>query len=161
MEEQNALFSFHADPASSTPPWLQLRKRIAHLIETGVLKPGNQLPKIRELAVEVSMNFNTVNKAYLSLRSDGYLTSIRGKGVFVADPLPCFEAKGDGNLQAVVDEYLHTLKSMGVAYGEAAELVASRAKMLTMIESIPYHMPGTNVIVMGDDSRLNENTKGA
>ena len=35
MEEQNALFSFHADPASSTPPWLQLRKRIAHLIETG------------------------------------------------------------------------------------------------------------------------------
>ena len=54
-----------------------------HLINSGYFKPGDQLPTVRGLASEISINYNTVNKAYLSLVSDGYLESTRGRGVFV------------------------------------------------------------------------------
>ena len=86
MDAQPKSFTFEVDKESSVAPWMQLRKRIAYLISSGYYQPGDQLPKIRELAADISINFNTVNKAYLSLQSDGYVKSIRGKGVFVSEP---------------------------------------------------------------------------
>ena len=53
-------FTFQPDPDSTSPLWLQLRRHLAYLISAGRLKPGDQLPKIRELAVALSINFNTV-----------------------------------------------------------------------------------------------------
>ena len=54
-------------------------------LNDGTLAPGDKLPTVRGLASEISINYNTVNKAYLSLVSDGYLESTRGRGVFVTD----------------------------------------------------------------------------
>jgi len=152
MDNKDGTFPFEVDPESSLPPWLQLRKRLVFLIDSGYYKPGDQLPKIRELAVEISINFNTVNKAYLSLQSDGYLKSIRGKGMFVADPLPGTGSESVEELEAVLDECLHACKNMGLTYEEAAEQMVLRAKMLTMIEALPYRLPGTNVIELNADS---------
>ena len=79
------MFPFEVDPASDLPLWVQLRNRIAYLINDGTLAPGDKLPTVRGLASEISINYNTGNKAYLSLVSDGYLESTRGRGVFVTD----------------------------------------------------------------------------
>ena len=79
------MFPFEVDPTSDLPLWVQLRNRIAYLINDGTLAPGDKLPTVRGLASEISINYNTVNKAYLSLVSDGYLESTRGRGVFVTD----------------------------------------------------------------------------
>ena len=73
------MLSFQIDQTSDVPVWAQLSRRIAHLIETGELAPGDQLPTVRGLASEISVNYNTVNKAYLSLASDGYIESVRGR----------------------------------------------------------------------------------
>lgn len=161
MESKDDSFPFEVDPDSSLPPWLQLRKRLVFLIDSGYYKPGDQLPKIRELAVEISINFNTVNKAYLSLQSDGYLKSIRGKGMFVADPLPGNEAGSAEDLEAVLDDCLHACKSMGLTYEEAAEQMVLRAKMLIMIESLPYRLPGSNVIALHPDNQASKKSKEA
>ena len=161
MDNKDSSFPFAVDPDSSLPPWLQLRKRLVFLIDSGYYKPGDQLPKIRELAVEISINFNTVNKAYLSLQSDGYLKSIRGKGMFVADPLPGSEAGSSEDLEAVLDDCLHACKNMGLTYEEAAEQMTIRAKMLVMIEALPYRLPGSNVIALSPDSKASKKTKEA
>jgi len=57
-----------------------------HAISRGELKAGDQLPTVREVAVELSINPNTVNRAYADLERDGYLTSHRGRGTFIAEP---------------------------------------------------------------------------
>lgn len=64
------MFPFEVDPTSDLPLWVQLRNRIAYLINDGTLAPGDKLPTVRGLASEISINYNTVNKAYLSLVSD-------------------------------------------------------------------------------------------
>lgn len=161
MDSKDGSFPFKVDPESSLPTWLQLRKRLVFLIDSGHYKPGDQLPKIRELAVEISINFNTVNKAYLSLQSDGYLKSIRGKGMFVADPLPGSGSESAEDLEAILDDCLQACKSMGLTYEEAAEQMVLRAKMLVMIEALPYRLPGSNVIALNPDSAASKGNKEA
>lgn len=78
-------FSFEIDTTTDVPLWIQLRKRLIHLINIGHYKPGDQLPTVRGLASELAINYNTVNKTYLSMINDGYITSTRGRGVFVAE----------------------------------------------------------------------------
>lgn len=79
---------FHLNPSSGIPVYLQLREQILHAISRGQLTPGDQLPTVREVAVELSINPNTVNRAYAELERDGVLTSTRGRGTFIAEPAP-------------------------------------------------------------------------
>ncbi len=76
---------FEIDESSGLPVWVQLRNRFVYLIKTGYYRPGDQLPSVRTLAAEAAINYNTVSKVYVNLESDGYVESIRGRGVFVRD----------------------------------------------------------------------------
>ena len=76
---------FEIDESSGLPVWVQLRNRFVHLIKTGHYQPGAQLPSVRTLAAEAAINYNTVSKVYVNLESDGYVESVRGRGVFVRD----------------------------------------------------------------------------
>ena len=76
---------FRVDETSDLPIWAQLRNRIAYLIRTGRFKAGDQLPSVRTPAAEAAINYNTVSKVYVNLESDGYVESVRGRGVFVRD----------------------------------------------------------------------------
>lgn len=78
--------TFHINDTSGIPVYLQLREQILHAISRGALKAGDQLPTVREVAVDLSINPNTVNRAYAELERDGYLTSKRGRGTFIAEP---------------------------------------------------------------------------
>ena len=57
--------------------------RVPH--QDGLLPTGDQLPSVRTLAAEAAINYNTVSKVYVNLESDGYVESVRGRGVFVRD----------------------------------------------------------------------------
>ena len=70
---------------SNVPIWVQLKMRLLHLIASGELHSGDQLPTVRELAAQTSVNYNTVSKVYQDLERDGYIVSKRGCGTFVAD----------------------------------------------------------------------------
>ena len=79
------MFPFEVDSTTDVPLWVQLRQRLIYLINSGYFKPGDQLPTVRGLASEMSINYNTVSKVYINLEHDGYVESVRGRGVFVRD----------------------------------------------------------------------------
>ena len=76
------------DSDSYTPVYIQIQDGIKHAIESGVLKPGQQLPSIREFAGTVGLNPNTVAKALKNLVIHGVLISRQGLGCFVATQQP-------------------------------------------------------------------------
>jgi GntR family transcriptional regulator len=72
------------DPRDQTPIYAQLDRGLRAAIATGRLQPGDQLPTVRQLAVELSVNANTVARVYGDLERDGVLETRRGVGSFVA-----------------------------------------------------------------------------
>ena len=72
------------NPSSGVPIYLQLMEQVKHGIETGALRPGEQLPGIRPLAEELVINPNTVAKAYRELEHEGVIELRHGAGAFVA-----------------------------------------------------------------------------
>ena len=75
---------FRPNPSLGVPIYLQLMEQVKHAIETGALRPGDQLPGIRPLAEELVINPNTVAKAYRELEHEGVLELRHGAGAFVA-----------------------------------------------------------------------------
>lgn len=73
------------DSRSSTPIYEQIIIGVKELILKGIVKPGEKLPSIRELSTILTINPNTVSKAYGELESDNIVETIKGKGTFVSD----------------------------------------------------------------------------
>lgn len=70
------------------PIYVQLRQQILQAIGDGTLAPGAQLPTMREVAVALKVDLNTVQRAYAALERDGVLVTARGRGSFVAEKPP-------------------------------------------------------------------------
>ena len=79
---------FELDLRSRAPIYEQLVEKIKELIVNNVLKPDEQLPTVRVLASELTLNPNTVQKAYRELEYRGYIYSLPGKGNFVRATVP-------------------------------------------------------------------------
>jgi GntR family transcriptional regulator len=75
---------FRPNSSSGVPIYLQLMEQVKHSIETGALRPGEQLPGIRPLAEELVINPNTVAKAYRELEHEGVIELRHGAGAFVS-----------------------------------------------------------------------------
>jgi len=72
------------EPESPVPIYVQIEEQVRALVAAGRLRPGDQLPTIRQLAVDLGVNYNTVARAYLELERAGVITTQRGRGTFVA-----------------------------------------------------------------------------
>ncbi|PWW28419.1 GntR family transcriptional regulator [Cytobacillus oceanisediminis] len=79
---------FELDVRSRKPIYEQLVERLKELIITEVLKADEQLPSVRTLAQQLTINPNTIQKAYRELESQSYIYSIKGKGSFVSPATP-------------------------------------------------------------------------
>jgi GntR family transcriptional regulator len=75
---------FRPNPSSGVPIYRQLMEQVKHNVETGALRPGDQLAGIRTLAEELVMNPNTVAKAYRELEHEGIIELRCGAGAFIA-----------------------------------------------------------------------------
>jgi GntR family transcriptional regulator len=91
------------DKTSRVPIYDQIKEQIKGLIHSGLIKTGDQLPTIRELSVDLSVNFNTVALAYRDLVNEGVIVTERGIGTFVAN------TPGEEEMQALRSEKLHNL----------------------------------------------------
>ena len=73
------------DYKDASPIYEQVVERFKTLILRGVLVPDEKIPSVRNLAVELSINPNTIQRAYAELEKQGYIYTVKGKGNFVAD----------------------------------------------------------------------------
>ena len=73
---------------NGVPIYVQLREQILGLVGRGQLKPGTQIPTMRQVAVALKIDLNTVQRAYAELERDGVLSKQRGVGTFVTDAPP-------------------------------------------------------------------------
>jgi GntR family transcriptional regulator len=95
--------SFQVDQKSGIPIYIQIMEQVKHLIATGALQAGQQLPTIRELAVNLTVNLHTVAHAYAELEREGFLTIQRGRGTFITD------GHSEQELEDLRGEKLHDL----------------------------------------------------
>ena len=75
------------------PIYVQLRDQFSALVGRGALAPGQRLPTMREVAVALKIDLNTVQRAYAELEREGILTLVRGRGTFVAETPPARDHK--------------------------------------------------------------------
>jgi GntR family transcriptional regulator len=106
---------FAIDQTDRTPVYAQLERGIRSAITTGRLAIGDQLPTVRQLAVALRVNANTVAKVYAFLERAGVLETRRGVGTFVAarTPTPQEEVIRRSELNRLVDRFLAELSHHG------------------------------------------------
>lgn len=111
---------------ADTPIWAQIGNRIKFLIRSGVYGPGDRLPSVRELAVELKINFNTVSKAYQNLERDGIIETKRGRGTFIADSGLDEEQLRKNPIELLIDELVSAADSQGMGNDELRYLIEKR-----------------------------------
>lgn len=119
--------TFHLDHRSGVPFYRQIIDQILGGIATGTLQPGEQLPTVRALAVELKVNLNTVAKAYKELEIRNVLTTQQGSGTFVAAvTVEPDEVERRRLIVQLVDELLAKVASRGVVPKDILAELAER-----------------------------------
>ncbi len=119
---------FQIDPSDPTPLYAQLERAIKLAIATGQLKTWEQLPTVRQLAVNLKVNANTVAKVYGELERAGVLETRRGVGTFVRQAAvePLSELDRERRLAELADRFLMETAAIGVSLEQAISFLQNR-----------------------------------
>lgn len=104
------------------PIYEQIVERIKELILLGVLKEDEQLPSVRNLAMELSINPNTIQRAYAELERLGVVYGIKGKGNFVSPGNQITEVKLD-ELNQSIEECVKKARELSISEAELVEMI--------------------------------------
>ncbi len=96
------------------PIYEQVMERFEELILKGVLEPGSQIPSVRNLAMELSINPNTIQRAYMELERQGYIYTVKGRGSFISDSDHLVEIK-KAELIETFDSLIKEARVLGVS----------------------------------------------
>lgn len=107
--------NWRLDPSSGIPLYLQLKQQIIQRIIQGDWPPGHQLPTVRQLAVDVRINVNTVSRVYQEVERDGFIRTQQGKGTFVR-PQETW-ALGPDMRASLIDKFCSVVIEMADANG--------------------------------------------
>ena len=107
----------HLDYRDARPIYAQIIDNIRDQIAAGVLQHGDRLPSVRELAAELAINPNTIQRSYRELEMQGYIASVPGKGCFVCGGPTSAQAEQAPAWQAL-DAAVAQLRHMGVSTDE-------------------------------------------
>lgn len=116
---------FNIDYTSREPIYEQLYDNVVRLISIGVLESKQQLPPVRQLALQLNVNPNTVSKAYKSLEQDGIIYSVVGKGSFVMD-----------NITVVDSKKAEVLKNTSLSVTNAMKLGVKKSEIIDIVDSV-------------------------
>lgn len=125
QEELARRFQFQLDLHSGVPVYRQLIDQVLVAIASGALLPGDQLPTVRQLAVDLSINPNTVTRAYKELEIRGTLSTQQGTGTFITEkPVPQDEAVRQRRLTQMLSEFVARAGAEGFSIEEIADRLA-------------------------------------
>ena len=109
----------HLNYRDARPIYSQIIDGFREQIAAGVLQPGEKLPSVRDLAAELAINPNTIQRAYRQLELEGWIVSIQGKGSFVSGEMSIRQRESD-RLLAEFDKLAAQLERSGVSREELA-----------------------------------------
>jgi GntR family transcriptional regulator len=122
---------FRLDTSSGVPFYRQIIDQVLLAVADGRLTPGTQLPTVRQLAVDLSVNLNTVAKAYREMEIRGIVDTQQGTGTFVSTRRA--ERKTSERrkaLEGLVDRFVSLASSNGFSLDELAEALTERAEKM-------------------------------
>jgi len=113
--------TFVLDEKSGVPFYRQVIDQIRFAVARGNLKPGDQLPTVRALAAELSINLNTVAKAYNELMLSGWLVSQQGTGTFIgATEVKMSRDERQKKVRELANEFIAVASAYGISAAELA-----------------------------------------
>jgi GntR family transcriptional regulator len=120
---------FSLETANGVPIYRQIIQQIEYAILSGRMRPGDKLPTIRSLAVELKTNPNTIAKAYGELEIRGILITQVGSGTYVSDKKPLLgdevsaEAGLRRKIREVIDRFIHDMEDLGVDRADLPRII--------------------------------------
>ncbi len=106
----------------SAPIYAQIKENLRHQIISGILTPGDKLPSVRELATQLSINPNTIQRAYNELELEGFIISVLGKGNYVSSDFSR-DPKKIEKLKDTLKKTVNELRFMGVSDEELEKII--------------------------------------
>ena len=118
--------NFSLDTSNGAPIYRQIIQQIEYAILSGRMKPGDRLPTIRTLAVDLKTNPNTIAKAYNELEIRGILATQVGSGTYISDKKPVLEDDSlNRKIKEVIGKFINEMRDLGVDKREITSLIAS------------------------------------
>jgi GntR family transcriptional regulator len=123
MSEKVPSIQFRLDPRSGVAPYRQLVEQVRSAVASGHLRGGDQLPSVREVVSQITINPNTVHRAYRELEYQGLAEGRPGLGTFITPRAgPIADAAGRDTLVDALREWTATARAAGLDDHEIAEL---------------------------------------
>ena len=119
---------FRLDSSTGVPFYRQIIDQVLLAVADGRLKPGTQLPTVRQLAVDLSVNLNTVAKAYREMEIRGIVQTQQGTGTFVAARSGAKTREKRKAMHDLVDRFLANAEAHGIPLEDLVEALAERAE---------------------------------
>ena len=111
------------DRQARKPVYEQLLEQFERLILTGVLRPGDQLPSVRSLSLELSVNPNTVQRAFQELEKEGLVYSARTSGRFVTEDEKLIDQKRHEIAQTLMKNFVTEMTAIGFSSPEIKTII--------------------------------------
>ncbi|MEV4310894.1 GntR family transcriptional regulator [Actinocrispum sp. NPDC049592] len=108
------MIEFQLSSRSAVSPYQQLVQQVRHALRLRVLRPGDQLPKVKDVVARLAINPNTVLKAYRELEHDGLVAARPGVGTFVVATLPGVSLAALGPLSHELRQWLAKARRAGL-----------------------------------------------
>lgn len=125
MSDQRPRIRFRLNPHSGVPPYRQLVDQVVEAVREGHLRPGDQLPPIREVVTQVTINPNTVQRAYRELEHLGMTRSQWGQGSFVTTHAMLASESSSPKLLLSLQLFVDAINESGIEITAALDLVRS------------------------------------
>ena len=117
----------HPDHRDPRPIYAQITDHYRERITLGILRSGERLPSVRELAVELSINPNTIQRTYRSLEMEGWIATVPGKGCFVCGSSMAMDRERERHLRTL-DEAAAALLTLGLTREDLAARIMKEVK---------------------------------
>lgn len=146
------------DFRSGTPIYEQIVAQIRQMVVEGILKPGDQLPTVRQLAADLRINFNTVARAYRLLDEAGLISTQHGRGTYIWEtPSPeVLENLRSLTLEDMIVGFLDNLREHGYSATEVSQFLNPR-----MAQWISETVPGSQQPAIEQSPNQEKTSKGS
>ena len=135
MRQKGGTLEFKVDAQSAVPVYEQIKRAIKLAIVSGNLEEGDKLMSLRELALKLTVNPNTIIKVYDQLENDGFISSRPGAGYYVKFDRPGTRQKEQHLLREITQEYIAEALQLGYSIEDIIKEIVSMKHEVTLIAS--------------------------